>query len=141
MKQLKRMQNEFFRLSRLDDDKISIEKKSDDMKEFVVYLKPDYPYDGKTIILDLQVKDDYPFSPPFLKFRKRMYHPNIEQDGTICLDIMKKDTWKPAFKIQDVLYKVLELLSNPNRSSPVNMEDDKYWDDMDEIKDIVNKEL
>ncbi|CAG8467782.1 9065_t:CDS:2 [Diversispora eburnea] len=49
-----------------------------------------------------------------IKFITRIYHPNVDDDGSICVNLLKTDVWKPATKISHVLEAILSLLENPN---------------------------
>ncbi|CAJ0891215.1 9206_t:CDS:2 [Entrophospora sp. SA101] len=43
-----------------------------------------------------------------------IYHPNIDEDGSICVDLLKTDVWKPSTKITQVLKSIASLLEHPN---------------------------
>ncbi|CAO3612700.1 unnamed protein product [Cunninghamella blakesleeana] len=72
------------------------------------------PYNGGSFKVDLVFPADYPFKPPKVKFITKVYHPNIDEDGAICLDILKSDHWKPSTKIVHVMESLIMLLEHPN---------------------------
>ena len=73
------------------------------------------PYSGGVYFLDIHFPPDYPFKPPKLTFRTRIYHCNINSNGQICLDILK-DQWSPALTISKVLLSICSLLTDANPS-------------------------
>ncbi|CEG83026.1 Putative Ubiquitin-conjugating enzyme E2-16 kDa [Rhizopus microsporus] len=58
----------------------------------------DSPYQGGVFFLSIHFPTDYPFKPPKINFTTKIYHPNINGNGSICLDILK-DQWSPALTI------------------------------------------
>lgn len=77
----------------------------------------DSPYQGGVFFLTIRFPSDYPFKPPKVTFTTRIYHPNINANGSICLDILK-DQWSPALTISKVLLSISSLLTDPNPDDP-----------------------
>ena len=78
----------------------------------------DSPYTGGVYFLNIPFPTDYPFKPPKVTFTTRIYHPNINSNGSICLDILK-DQWSPALTISKVLLSISSLLTDPNPDDPL----------------------
>ena len=73
---------------------------------------------GGVFRLELFLPEEYPMSAPKVRFLTKIYHPNIDKLGRICLDILK-DKWSPALQIRTVLLSVQALLSAPNPDDPL----------------------
>ncbi|KAG0222258.1 ubiquitin-conjugating enzyme/RWD-like protein [Mortierella sp. GBAus27b] len=76
------------------------------------------PYAGGVFFLDIHFPQEYPFKPPKIVFRTRIYHCNINSQGQICLDILK-DNWSPALTISKVLLSICSLLTDANPYDPL----------------------
>jgi ubiquitin-conjugating enzyme E2 D/E len=81
----------------------------------------DSPFVGGIFKLSILFPTDYPFKPPKVNFITKIYHPNINSSGLICLDILK-DQWSPALTISKVLLSILSLLTDPNPKDPLDPE-------------------
>ena len=53
---------------------------------------PDSPFQGGVFFLTIHFPTDYPFKPPKVAFTTKIYHPNINSNGSICLDILRWGT-------------------------------------------------
>ena len=56
----------------------------------------------------------------------KIYHPNIDKLGRICLDILK-EKWSPALQIRTVLLSIQALLSAPNPDDPLDNQVANQW--------------
>ncbi|RKP37486.1 ubiquitin-conjugating enzyme/RWD-like protein, partial [Dimargaris cristalligena] len=82
----------------------------------------DTPYEGGRFELRVSIPDRYPYVPPQIQFVTSVYHPNIDREGRICLDLLKmppKGGWKPALNVSTVLTSLYLLLSEPNPNDPL----------------------
>ena len=86
----------------------------------------DSPYEGGLFKLQLYLPEEYPMVPPKVLFMSKIYHPNIDFLGRICLDILKKN-WSPALQVRAVLLSVQSLLSEPNTEDPLNEKVNDHW--------------
>lgn len=78
----------------------------------------DSPFQGGVYFLKIKFPGDYPFKPPNVVFTTKIYHPNINDAGAICLDILK-DQWTPALSVGKLLLSICSLLTDPNPSDPL----------------------
>ncbi|KAG8377144.1 hypothetical protein BUALT_Bualt09G0138000 [Buddleja alternifolia] len=78
----------------------------------------DSPYSGGVFLVTIHFPPDYPFKPPKVAFKTKVFHPNINSNGSICLDILKEQ-WSPALTISKVLLSICSLLTDPNPDDPL----------------------
>ena len=50
----------------------------------------------------------------------RIYHPNIDERGRICINLLKRDEWKANYSIYNILMATRELLREPNPHDPLD---------------------
>lgn len=50
-----------------------------------------------------QVGPNYPHEAPKVRCETKVYHPNIDLEGAVCLNILRED-WKPVLTINSIVY-------------------------------------
>lgn len=78
----------------------------------------DSPYKGGIFYLKINFPKDYPFKPPRCTFLTKIFHPNVNSGGGICLDILKEN-WSPALTISKLLLSICSLMDDPNPDDPL----------------------
>lgn len=77
-------------------------------------------YEGGVFELSISVPEQYPLVPPAVRYRTKIFHPNVHfKTGEICLDILKS-AWSPAWTLHSVCQAVMALMSDPAADSPLN---------------------
>jgi len=116
----KRIQKELAEITLDPPPNCSAGPKNDNIYEWVSTIlgPPGSVYEGGVFFLDIHFSPEYPFKPPKVTFRTRIYHCNINSQGVICLDILK-DNWSPALTISKVLLSICSLLTDCNPADPL----------------------
>ena len=74
---------------------------------------PDSPYQDGIFFIQFRIPPDYPFLPPKCRALTKIYHPNIDSRGEVCMDILKEE-WQPVWSLWDLLLAIQALLQSPN---------------------------
>eukprot|EP01069_Polyplicarium_translucidae_P001228 Polyplicarium_translucidae@DN1583_c0_g1_i1.p2 len=92
----------------------------DDVMSFFVDIRPNEGFwKNASYRFSFTVSGAYPHEPPKVKCETKIYHPNIDLRGNVCLNILREE-WKPVLAISSVVYGLLYLLLEPNPSDPLN---------------------
>ena len=101
----------------------------------VIFGPTETIYEGGFFRAILTFPEDYPNSPPQMKFTTKMWHPNIYQDGRVCISILHppgtdkfneqekaEERWRPSLGAEEILLSVISMLNDPNPDSPANID-------------------
>lgn len=76
----------------------------DDLLNFKLIISPDEGfYKGGRFVFNFRVGPNYPHEPPKVKCETQVYHPNIDLEGNVCLNILRED-WNPVLTINSIVY-------------------------------------
>jgi ubiquitin-conjugating enzyme E2 A len=87
----------------------------------VIFGPEDTPFEDGTFKLLIEFDETYPNKPPQVRFISKMFHPNVYNDGKLCLDILQ-NRWSPTYDVSAILTSIQSLLHDPNPNSPANAE-------------------
>ncbi|KAG9012647.1 Ubiquitin-conjugating enzyme E2 11 [Tulasnella sp. JGI-2019a] len=94
---------------------------------------PGTVYEGLAFKISISFPANYPYTAPTIKFTTPCFHPNVSNNGDICLDILK-EKWSAVYSVQTVLVSLQSLLGEPNNDSPLCVEAAELWDDQKAFK-------
>ena len=76
------------------------------------------PYEGGAFYIDIKFPPEYPFKPPRMQFITKIYHPNVDYQGSMSIDILC-EKWSPALTISKVLLSISIMVTSPNPDDPL----------------------
>ncbi|GBB85276.1 hypothetical protein RclHR1_11830007 [Rhizophagus clarus] len=117
---LKRINKELHDLGRDPPSSCSAGPIGDDLFHWQATIMgpADSPYSGGVFFLAIHFPTDYPFIPPKVNFTTRVYHPNINSNGSISLNVLSH-LWTPALTISKVLLMICAYLNDPCPDDPL----------------------
>ncbi|XP_034237758.1 ubiquitin-conjugating enzyme E2 L3 isoform X2 [Thrips palmi] len=84
------------------------------------FIVPDNPpYNKGAFRIEINFPAEYPFKPPKIHFKTKIYHPNIDEKGQVCLPIISAENWKPATKTDQVIQALVALVNDPEPEHPL----------------------
>ena len=113
-----------------------------DFSTFQVHITPDSGYwKHATYQFIFTIPSHYPHSPPKVECTTKIYHPNIDLQGKVCLNILRED-WRPVLDINSVIYGLIYLFYEPNPDDPLNHEAaELFRRDITQFERLVNRTL
>ena len=92
----------------------------EDLMNFKITVAPDDGmYKRGVFVFDFKVPKTYPHDPPKVQCETTVFHPNIDMEGHVCLNILRED-WKPVLTINSVIMGLQFLMLEPNPDDPLN---------------------
>ncbi|TFL03549.1 E2 ubiquitin-conjugating enzyme [Pterulicium gracile] len=93
-----------------------------DLLNFTLTIRPDEGmYKGGSFKFSFAINTNYPHDPPKVKCTQTIYHPNVDLEGNVCLNILRED-WKPVLNLNSVMVGLQYLFLEPNADDPLNKE-------------------
>ena len=130
-----RLQKDLEQMAEISDAKVSFPDENDIM-HFIVRIRPiagiwaNHNFDFK-----FDISEDWPIERPSITILTKIWHPNIDEEGNICLDIIKEN-YSPVLTISKIVETLLFLFMEPNPYSPLNTEAaNQYIDSLDDFKE------
>ncbi|TFK88790.1 ubiquitin-conjugating enzyme [Polyporus arcularius HHB13444] len=119
MTALRRIQKELKDINNNPLDGVTIEPLEDNLFQWKCAIKAasNSPYKGGTFHFTLTLPENFPFKPPSVTFTTKIYHPGINEEGHICVPVLR-DQWKPTVTLSSVLSTIQEKLNNPSPDDP-----------------------
>jgi len=92
------------------------------LMQFYANVTPsDGLYTGACFKFQVNIPTTYPYDPPKVECQTLVYHPNIDWEGHVCLNILRAD-WMPVLNLGSVLFGLVTLFLEPNPDDPLNKE-------------------
>lgn len=111
-------------------------------------------YEGGVFPATLSFPADYPLNPPKMKFVPPIFHPNVYENGDVCISILHApgddpnmyesaaERWSPIQSVEKILLSVISMLSEPNIESGANINASKLWrDDPEKYAEKVRSDI
>ncbi|UYV74505.1 UBE2L3 [Cordylochernes scorpioides] len=84
-----------------------------------LFLPDKPPYNKGAFRIEIDFPPEYPFKPPKIEFKTKIYHPNIGEDGLVFLPIILPEYWKAPTKTVHMIQALIALLNEPTPECPL----------------------
>mmetsp|Transcript_33685 Transcript_33685/g.85265 ORF Transcript_33685/g.85265 Transcript_33685/m.85265 type:complete len:187 (-) Transcript_33685:584-1144(-) len=124
-----RLQKDMAELNLPGNITINFPEGREKLMHFEIMIRPDEGlYKGGKFLFDFNIPTGYPHDAPKVLCKTKVFHPNIDVEGKICLNILRED-WKPVLSISSVIYGLQFLFLDPNPEDPLNKEAAQMFQD------------
>jgi len=106
------------------------------LHDFILIISPDTSdcyWSGGKFRFHVVAGEDYNMAPPSVKCLTRIWHPNINEDGQVCLSILRQNSidgmgWAPTRRLKDVIWGLNSLFTDLlNFDDPLNIEAAEHY--------------
>ena len=126
--------------------------------QIAIFGPPGTCYAGGYFKAHIRFPGDYPFSAPSFRFLTKIWHPNIYENGEVCISILHPpiddpqggelpgERWNPTQSVRTVLLSIISILNDPNTFSPANVDASvafRNWQEGkdNKYKDVIKKQV
>eukprot|EP00596_Hydrurales_sp_CCMP1899_P011243 CAMPEP_0119042800 /NCGR_PEP_ID=MMETSP1177-20130426/16171_1 /TAXON_ID=2985 /ORGANISM="Ochromonas sp, Strain CCMP1899" /LENGTH=146 /DNA_ID=CAMNT_0007009823 /DNA_START=247 /DNA_END=684 /DNA_ORIENTATION=- len=137
------LRRQFLELARNPPDGVSVGLGDDEnifCWELMIIGPPETLYEGGFFAAKLVFPSDFPNQPPVMTFKTPLWHPNVYEDGRVCISILHPpgtdnfnhletadERWRPILGVESIIISVISMLSDPNDESPANIDAAVMW--------------
>ncbi|XP_066109225.1 ubiquitin-conjugating enzyme E2 L3-like isoform X2 [Saccopteryx bilineata] len=82
-------------------------------------MRDNSPYGKGAFRIEINFPAEYPFKPHKITFKTKVYHPNMDEKGQVCLPVISAGNWKPATKTDQVIQSLIALVNDPQPEHPL----------------------
>jgi len=130
-----RLSREYAKLESDPIDNVTFNMHENDILnwKFVLFGPHESPYEGGVYNGSITFPPSYPEQPPVVKFISKMFHPNVHEDGKVCISILHEgndvtgyeheiERWRPIQNVRTIFLSIISLLNDPNPDSAANID-------------------
>lgn len=133
---LEHLTKQYRAIAREGSDLYRVEPDDKDMFRWTVWMKgpAETVVEGGVFKTELRFPSDFPNMPPKMRFLTPIFHPNVYEDGRVCISLLHdpgpdpfgyekaEERWNPARSIESIIVSVISILASPNSDSPANVD-------------------
>uniref|UniRef100_A0A1B6DYY7 E2 NEDD8-conjugating enzyme n=2 Tax=Clastoptera arizonana TaxID=38151 RepID=A0A1B6DYY7_9HEMI len=99
------------------------------LHDFCLIVTPDEGYwQGGRFTFHIFITEEYNMAPPNVKCLTKLWHPNMSEEGDVCLSLLRQNSidgmgWAPTRRLKDVVWGLNSLFTDLlNFDDPLNIE-------------------